>query len=90
MKKRIYILTKAIFSSYDDNLYISTTGCYDNFAEAFSTMEREANDRKKEITANIKINEDEISIEETTESMVINTLYLNDELVKWIITETTI
>lgn len=95
MKK--FILTNCVFSENDEaysrleaDMEIKTIGSYDTFAEAFSAMESKVNEYKEDIAE--EFNEEDIDdisvhVSEKTESIEINSLFLNETLAKWQIFE---
>ena len=95
MKK--FILTICVFSENDEtysrleaDMEIKTIGSYDTFAEAFSAMEKEVNEYKEDIAEEFDEEDmDDISVHTTekTESIEVNSLFLNETIAKWQIFE---
>lgn len=95
MKK--FILTNCVFSENDEaysrleaDMDIKTIGSFDTFAEAFSAMESKVNEYKEELAEEFDEEDmDDLSVHvsERTQSIEVNSLFLNETLAKWQIFE---
>lgn len=95
MKK--FILTNCVFSEnyeaysrLEADMEIKTIGSYDTFAEAFTTMESKVNEYKEELAEEFDEEDmDDLSVHvtEKTQSIEVNSLFLNETLAKWQIFE---
>lgn len=95
MKK--FILTNCVFSENDEaysrleaDMEIKTIGSFNTFAEAFSAMEKEVNEYKEELAEEFgeeDIDDLSVHVSEKTESIEVNSLFLNETMAKWQIFE---